>query len=50
MDLISVRRELREVEWRLFLLYRSGSWSEVETAALWAEVDRLDALLSDWFG
>lgn len=46
MDLIGLRRELREVEWRLFLMYKSGVWDDVVEAALWGEVDRLDGELS----
>ncbi len=50
MDLIDLRRGLREVEWKLFLMYRSGVWSDAEERALWCEVDRLDALIVDWRG
>ena len=47
MDLSGLRRELREVEWKLFLLYRGGVWDEVVEASLWAEVDRIEVELSD---
>lgn len=47
MDFISLRRELREVEWKLFLMYKSGVWDELVEAALWAEVDRFEVELSE---
>ena len=48
MDLIiGLRRELREVEWKLFLMYRGGVWDEVVEASLWVEVDRLEGELSE---
>lgn len=48
MDLIlGLRRELREVEWKLFLMYRSGVWDEAVEASLWCEVDRLEGELSE---
>lgn len=48
MDLVlGLRRELREVEWQLFLMYRSGVWLEETELSLWAEVDRLDVLLAE---
>jgi hypothetical protein len=50
MDVIGLRRGLREVEWKLFLMYRSGVWSDREESLLWAEVDRFDALIADWRG
>lgn len=51
MDLIlGLRRGLREVEWRLFLMYRSGVWDEVVEAELWAEVDRFEGELSEALG
>lgn len=50
MDLISVRRELREIEWQLFLMYRSGVWDDARELELWREVDRFDALIADWRG
>ena len=50
MDLISLRRELREVEWQLFLMYRSGVWDDARELELWREVDRFDALIADWRG
>lgn len=51
MDLIiGLRRELREVEWRLFLMYRSGVWDSVVEGSLWAEVDRIEGELSEALG
>jgi hypothetical protein len=51
MDLIiGLRRDLREVEWKLFLMYRSGVWSGVREAELWCEVDRLEGELSEALG
>jgi hypothetical protein len=48
MDLINLRRELREVEWQLFLMYRSKVWDDARERELWCEVERLDALIVDW--
>jgi hypothetical protein len=51
MDLIlGLRRELREVEWKLFLMYRSGVWDDEVEASLWSEVDRLEGQLSEASG
>jgi hypothetical protein len=48
MDLIlGLRRELREVEWKLFLLYRGGVWDDEQERVLWCEVDRLEGELSE---
>lgn len=41
----SFARDLRNVEWELFLLYRSGSWDVERVEFLWGEVERLEALL-----
>ena len=37
--------ELANVEWEIFLIYISGFPAPDRLAALWAEVDRLDALV-----
>lgn len=37
--------ELRNVEWELFLLYTEGLDHPSREARLWAEVDRLEALI-----
>ena len=37
--------ELRNVEWELFLLYTEGLDHPSREAQLWAEVDRLEALI-----
>lgn len=48
MDLIiGLRRALREVEWKLFLMYKSGVWDDVVEASLWAEVDRIESELAE---
>lgn len=48
MDLIlGLRRGLREVEWKLFLMYKSGVVDESVEAVLWAEVDRLESELAE---
>lgn len=51
MDTVIVlRRALREVEWKLFLLYRGGVWDDLQEQVLWAEVDRLEGELSEALG
>lgn len=51
MDMvIDLRRALREVEWKLFLMYRGGVWDDVSEASLWSEVDRLEGELSEALG
>lgn len=42
---ISVETQLRNADWELFLLYSEGLVKPEREAALWAEVDRLEALL-----
>ena len=37
--------ELRNVEWELFLLYSEGLNHPWREAKLWADVDRLEALI-----
>ena len=37
--------ELRNVEWELFLLYSEGLQHPSREARLWADVDRLEALI-----
>ena len=37
--------ELRNVDWELFLLYSEGLVKPEREAFLWAEVDRLEALI-----
>lgn len=37
--------ELRNVEWELFLLYSEGLVRPEREAELWADVDRLEALI-----
>lgn len=39
-------RDLRNVEWELYLLYRRGEGDSALVAELWAEVERLDALIA----
>lgn len=41
----SIETELRNADWELFLLYSEGLSKPEREAALWAEVDRLEALL-----
>ena len=43
----SYETQLRNVEWEIFLLYREGvaDYKPSLEAKLWAEVDRLDALI-----
>jgi hypothetical protein len=45
---ISLVTELRNVDWELYLLYTEGLhvFKPEREAALWAEVDRLEALLA----
>ena len=38
--------ELRNVDWELYLLYSEGLVKPEREAFLWAEVDRLEALIS----
>lgn len=38
-------KSLRDAEWELFLMYRSGSWDRGVETALWVEVEKLDALI-----
>ena len=38
--------QLRNVDWELFLLYSEGLVKPEREAFLWAEVDRLEALIS----
>ena len=42
---ISFVTELRNVEWELYLLYSEGLEHPVREARLWADVDRLEALI-----
>jgi hypothetical protein len=37
--------ELANVEWEIFLIYKSGFAAPEKLASLWVEVDRLDALV-----
>lgn len=43
---VSYVTELRNVDWELFLLYSEGLVKPEREAFLWAEVDRLEALIS----
>jgi len=38
--------DLRNVDWELYLLYSEGLVKPEREAFLWAEVDRLEALIS----
>jgi hypothetical protein len=38
--------DLRNIDWELFLLYSEGLVKPDREAHLWAEVDRLEALIS----
>lgn len=42
----SYETQLRNVEWELFLLYTENLKHPSREAKLWAEVDRLDALIN----
>ena len=42
---VSYVTELRNVDWELFLLYSEGLVKPEREAFLWAEVDRLEALI-----
>jgi len=42
----SYTTELRNVDWELYLLYSEGLVKPEREAFLWAEVDRLEALIS----
>ena len=42
---VSFLAELRNVEWELFLLYTEGLNHPSRERSLWAEVDRLEALI-----
>jgi hypothetical protein len=46
---ISLVTQLRNVDWELYLLYTEGLhlFKPEREAALWAEVDRLEALMAD---
>jgi hypothetical protein len=46
---ISLVTELRNVDWELYLLYTEGLhvYKPEREAALWAEVDRLEALIQN---
>ena len=39
--------QLRNVDWELYLLYSEGLVKPEREAWLWAEVDRLEALIAD---
>ena len=39
--------QLRNVDWELYLLYSEGLVKPEREAFLWAEVDRLEALIAD---
>lgn len=41
----SFARDLRNVEWELFLMYRNGPVDVERAEFLWGEVERLEALL-----
>jgi hypothetical protein len=42
----SFERELANVEWDLFLLYRAGLPDAARVEELWLEVDRLEGLIA----
>ena len=42
---VSFVTELRNVDWELYLLYSEGLVKPEREAFLWAEVDRLEALI-----
>ena len=42
---VSYVTELRNVEWELYLLYSEGLNHPSREARLWADVDRLEALI-----
>lgn len=37
---------MREAEWELFLMYRSGCWDRAYETSLWVEVEKLDAMIA----
>jgi len=43
---VSFVTELRNVDWELYLLYSEGLVKPEREAFLWAEVDRLEALIA----
>lgn len=44
---VSYVTELRNVDWELYLLYSEGLVKPDREAFLWAEVDRLEALIAE---
>lgn len=44
---VSFVTELRNVDWELYLLYSEGLVKPDREAFLWAEVDRLEALIAN---
>lgn len=43
----SIETQIRNLDWELFLLYTEGLVKPEREAFLWAEIDRLEGLLSD---
>ncbi len=41
----NLERELRDVEWELYLLYRAGNIDRVVEARLWSEIESLFKVL-----
>jgi hypothetical protein len=37
---------LREAEWELFLMYRSGLWDRGVETSLWVEIEKLDEMIA----
>jgi len=38
-------KSLREAEWELFLMYRSGNIDRVRESSLWWDVEMLDSMI-----
>jgi hypothetical protein len=41
-----LEKSLREAEWELYLMYRSGSWDRGTETSLWIEVEKLDSMIA----
>ena len=39
-------KSLREAEWELYTMYRSGFWDRVRERELWFDVEMLDGMIA----
>jgi hypothetical protein len=39
-------KSLRDAEWELYLMYRSGLWDRGTETSLWVEIERLDSMIA----